>query len=151
MKQDESFKKQFQMNQIIWFMFFISIFIYGLVAFLIISQGGENRVRNDVGSLRIILFLISIADLFLADKIKTIMAKKSNDKLKAADPGKNLLAVSTIVYSFCEAPAIFGLILSFLSENINNYFLFAALSLVGFVLNFPKDNDCQDWLNKRRD
>lgn len=57
------------------------------------------------------------------------------------DKAKKLFAAQTVGNALCESPALFGLILVFMTKSFLDYGICAAISLVGLALIFPKQND----------
>lgn len=57
-----------------------------------------------------------------------------------------LISVSMLSLLFCEAPVIYGFFLFFLTRNLNDYWVLAAISTVGFMMHFPRIGDWERWL-----
>jgi len=57
----------------------------------------------------------------------------------AAIPLPNRLTAAAIVgFALCEAIAVYGFVLFLLAGHASDYYLFAAIALVGFALYFPR-------------
>lgn len=114
----------------------VSLGLYALVATLIQKTrepfaGFAPGAPHDL--LRWIFVALALAGLGLVRVIqRPILAN-------AAIPLPNRLTTATIVaLAQCEAVAVYGLVLFLLAGHASDYYLFAAVALVGFALYFPR-------------
>ena len=49
-----------------------------------------------------------------------------------------LTSAAVVALAQCEAIAVYGLVLFLLAGRVRDYYMFAALALVGFALYFPR-------------
>ena len=61
-----------------------------------------------------------------------------------------LATAAIITYAFCEAPAIFGLVLFFIGRNSSDFYLFMLISLFYFAVYFPKFSQWEEWYRKQQ-
>jgi hypothetical protein len=76
--------------------------------------------------------------IFLALAAAQYMIIKIVHKIVLAQSLDNLPQAAIITFALCEAVAILGLALFLLSGNSQDFYIFMALSLLFFYLNFPK-------------
>jgi F0F1-type ATP synthase membrane subunit c/vacuolar-type H+-ATPase subunit K len=82
--------------------------------------------------------------LFLAVGVAMlVMARVGRARMLAASTGMaetagRLQTATVVSLAACEAVAILGLVLFFLTGHSRDFYLFLALAVLGFILNFPR-------------
>ncbi|MBU9889849.1 MAG: hypothetical protein KTQ49_08295 [Candidatus Omnitrophica bacterium] len=61
-------------------------------------------------------------------------------------PPQRLFVATAVMMAAAELPVLLGLVLVFLSGRPHIFLPFAALSLVGFCVAFPRKKQWEDWL-----
>ncbi len=89
--------------------------------------------------LRAIFAVLALAGLGLARFLQRSILERP------ASPVSALLTTAALVaLALCEAIAIYGFVLFLLTGRASDYYLFAALSAVGFALYFPRREAWQE-------
>lgn len=61
-----------------------------------------------------------------------------------------LVNAAVVTFAVCELPAIFGLILFFISRNASDFHLFLLISLFFFATKFPRFSQWEEWYRQRQ-
>jgi F0F1-type ATP synthase membrane subunit c/vacuolar-type H+-ATPase subunit K len=85
------------------------------------------------GLLRAILAACALAGLGLARVLQRLILANA-----ALPPLARLNSAAIVALALCEATAIYGFTLFMLAGRPSDYYLFAALALVGFLFYFPR-------------
>jgi len=83
--------------------------------------------------LRVICAVLALAGLGLARFLQQSILERA-----AATPVPALNTAAIVALSLCEVVAIYGFVLFLLTGRASDYYLFAALSAIGFALYFPR-------------
>ena len=62
-------------------------------------------------------------------------------QLPAANPEKSALAFTVVIYSLCLTPSVYGFVYFLLGGSLNWFILFIAITLLGFLLFKPKEEE----------
>jgi hypothetical protein len=57
--------------------------------------------------------------------------------------------MSMISAALCEVPVILGWVLFFLSGNVRDFYILLFISLVLFVLYFPRFSNWEEWIKAK--
>ena len=82
-------------------------------------------------NLKYILLAFALAHYFIIRYFQKFSLKSAN----YLPPG------AIITYALCEAVAVYGLVLFFLSANATDFFIFMVISLLYFYLFYPRYAD----------
>ena len=136
---DQEFKKA----RIITIAMMLAIFLYGIVAWFLSDRSGYGASsEGKMNFLRMVVFFVSAMQMILAFAIhKTMRTLPKN-----SDSGQRV-TLQMIINAFCEAIALFGLVLFFMSKNFIDYVFFAFLSLAAFSFFFPKT---ENWIKENK-
>ena len=65
-----------------------------------------------------------------------------------ASPQKvqKLLNAAIVSYAFCEAPALYGLVLFFIGKEKFDFYLLSAISIISFAIYFPRYHQWEEWM-----
>ncbi len=88
--------------------------------------------------LRAIFVALALVNLGLAGFIQRSILERSILEKPASSVPALLTSAAVVALALCEAIAICGVVLFFLTGRASDYYLFAALSAVGFVRYFPR-------------
>jgi len=113
------------------FVMSVSIVIYGGVVFLVTSAGRFVNAPDRMGSVRPVVWLLSLALLALAAwKVPQVAAGASRDGLL---PGPEFRARIFVAMICSEGAAVLGLVLAFVSHRFSDFAVpaGAALLLIG--------------------
>jgi len=117
-------------------MLIVSLGVYALV----VSQ--IQRIHAPFGGfapsvpldlLRVILAAVALATLGLVRMVQRIILANA-----ALSPVRRLHSAAVVAMALCESVAVYGLILFLIGGRASEFYVFAALALVGFVFYFPR-------------
>ena len=118
-----------------------AVVIYGIVSFFVIRDL-QTPVAANVGLLRVLIWLIALAEFSFAFASKDLMVKLLNCPAAQISSGSvelpKRLTTYIITCSLLEIPATLGLVLSILSHSFHDYYYLGFLSLIGLWMRFPK-------------
>ncbi len=127
-------------NKILWFMFFIAIFVYNIVAVFMSydEKFGENGFIGMESGMYSLLFyafiIISVINFVVIFKLKA----KTDIKSPTQQSSGKEINYTVVRIAFAESMAIFGLALFLVNGNFNHLLFFTALAIVGMFLVYPK-------------
>ena len=107
-----------------------AVFLYALIAFALKGQGYGATSEGKMNFMRMIVAFVVIVQIMLAFAMHKMMG--------ALKEKKRLITFQVMVNVFCEAIALFGLVLFFMSKNFMDYAIFAVISLGAFACFFPR-------------
>jgi len=155
MNYQPQLKKQYQSALAVSFAFIFSIMCYGLVVFLVKTNGDQllQTGSNGILWLRIFLFVLAAAAVFSISRIRGIVlsgeCKFSTAETPAESLTRRLLMATVISMALAEIPACMGLVLFFISSDLKDYYLFAALAMSAMIIYLPKYDQWEVWLKRR--
>lgn len=126
---------QLKLLKIIWFAFFLSIIIYSLIGYFVgnilsIDKIILKRIEN-------IFFFIGVGEviflIYVRRKIRNSIFKERENEKKFTI-WKNLNIFS---FAIAESFGIFGLILNFLGDSEQIFFIFLFASFLSLLMLFP--------------
>ena len=127
-------------RRIIWFAMFQGILLICGV-FLYIGIKSPHAPLANFETIKYIFLLLSVTAVLSSKQIKDLINKSS-----ASPSPQNPKAVGSpshtgffVVMAICEGSALLGLMLAFLSGNMNNIYLLAAPGVIGMAINFPQE------------
>jgi len=167
-ERDRSGARNYTVIQIIWLAFLISVVIYVMVAYIFI-----NSTRYEVAQVpvRILFFALATVSLCLFIPQVLLRASLTDSRLfpgilekvrgnlpgeaSMQDPGTQLLLQShltfdIIMWALGEAPAIFGLTLTFLTGDIRFVAGFALYSILNMFIFRPSRSNFDDQSGRLR-
>jgi len=92
--------------------------------------------------LRWILAAVGLATLGLVRVVQRIILANT-----ALPPERRLHSAAVVSLALCESVAIYGFVLFLVAGRASDFYVFAALALVGFVLYFPR---LETWTERAR-
>ena len=107
----------------------------------------------------VILFVVSLADLvsiyFLKKRTLANFASGISHSSSVSDSAsaqlrseKAGLIFALLIYSLCLAPSIYGLVYFLLGGNLNWFILLVAITLAGFLLFKPKEQELKKFFRE---
>ncbi len=148
----EELKKTYTLVLFIYFTFVCAVFGYGVLAYVIVQRKVETSPAPVFKSL---IYAIALLTLLFSPFIKQlILSKKLNLGSVQLRPNipevlVRLQTSSIIAMAMCESCAVYGLILIFTGASLIDFGILAFLSLVGFVLHFPKFQEWERWIENQ--
>jgi F0F1-type ATP synthase membrane subunit c/vacuolar-type H+-ATPase subunit K len=111
-----------------------SVFIYAVVVeilqrFFAPFEGFASFPESTADLLTYLFLFLALVNYFLIRIISRNISARSP---------QNLPQISIINFALCEAVAVFGLVIFLLTGNSVSFYIFFALSLLFFYLNYPK-------------
>jgi len=101
------------------------------------------------GLLRLILAGVAVFDLIFAKVLCPKIAAGRAAKLPPGAPKpplvQRLVTASVVALALCESSAIYGLVLFLLGGQRADFYGFAAFSLLGFAMYFPRRSLWEAW------
>ena len=104
-----------------------------------------DMAETEVSLFRYVLLGITVTEFFLIKIIRAQVLAATNPKAEALPPEKRfwfelpkLMAASFVTLFLCAAISLYGFVLFILSGNTVDFYIFAAMSLIAFVVYFPK-------------
>jgi hypothetical protein len=129
----------------------LSLVIY-LVVFEVLKvripdfQGMMDKI--DFPWLRYAFYALGLVQIFLIKFIRET-ATKSVTTVEAKILINHLQRMSMINAALCEVPVLLGLVLFFLSGNSQDFYVLLIVSLVLFVMYFPRLNNWEEWIKSK--
>jgi hypothetical protein len=145
---------------ILWSFFTISIFLYIIIAQLVVREGGFLGSSSLAPLVRAVLWILVLVDLGylvwwkkrnltrealtdMSNKTKILRAledHKGQAEERAASVISTYVTRKIVVFAIIEAIAVYGLVLALAGRYLWDQYLLSGLSLVLLVLEFPGKN-----------
>jgi len=150
---DESHRKGHRTAVVIGFCMISSVLFYaGLVEYFTRSNAsfaGFSPLPPEVfNTLRLILLGVSLVDLALIPYLRNRVLTAQNRT--GTPPAGRLLTALMLSFALCESIAIYGFILFLLNGAREEFYLFFFLSLIAFVIHFPRFERWQEWTGRKK-
>jgi F0F1-type ATP synthase membrane subunit c/vacuolar-type H+-ATPase subunit K len=127
--------------------FMVSIGIY-VVAIAILKtkfQDSQGVLESHSFTwIRYVFYVLGPAQIFVIRLIRQIMIRGSTIPDSKA-LATRLSKMTILTGAFCEAPAVFGLVLFSLIGDLKDFYVLTATSFVLFFLYFPRYSDWEEW------
>jgi hypothetical protein len=122
------------------------VVLLGVAAIWMQSKGTMTSATQALtGVARVVLMILSLVQLVTVPLINQVFLGPVRIKgpiyqNEAIWPGyiKSLFQASLVTYTICEVPSLFGLGLYFMTRHAGDFFIFAAISVIAFILYFPR-------------
>ncbi len=142
----EELKRVYRTSMMIGMMMASGIVVYGALVLYFYKPGAQPLIKPALtGPARLVFVLLSLVQLVVIPVISQIFlgAKKLPGPAYRHEnlwPGyvRNLFRASIVTYAICEIPGLFGLFLFFMTKQLGDFFLFAAIYVIAFALYFPR-------------
>ena len=154
----EDLRKQYLVLKIIGCAMIVSIFIYAGVTEWIRANNepftGFIKPVPPMEILRSALIAFALVEFVLINVLKKLFRSGKLDAfLKASARGDSVafapfMSFSMITFALSESICIFGLVLFLIAGSRMDFYIFFALSLVAYAINFPRFADMEDWARK---
>ena len=151
MDYNQDLKKAYKTSSMLYVAFMLSLVIY-LVVFEVLKaripdfQGIMEKI--DFLWLRYAFYALGLVQIFLIKFIRET-ATKSIKTVEARILINHLQRMSMISAILCEVPVILGLVLFFLSGNVQDFYVLLILSFVSFVMYFPRFSNWDEWIKSK--
>jgi hypothetical protein len=136
-------------------LFVVSIAIYAEVLHMIAVQHGPFAgfaPSIDIGLIRILFAVVVVADFVVLRIVTPILLKNPSVRVPpiagSSPVTQRLFTASIVGLAICETSAILGVALFLLGGRWSDFYGFAAVSLAGFVVYFPR---LSRWEDRARD
>ena len=149
----EELKKTHNKMNIIGLVMAALVVVLAIVAEVMNAKGVRlsGMPEDEVSLLRYVLLGITVTEFFLIKIIRNQVLAATNPKAEALPPEKRFwfelpkfMGASFITLFLCEAISLYGFVLFILSGNTTDYYIFAAMSFIAFVIYFPKYNHWEE-------
>ena len=140
-------KKTYTIAVIIGVAMIMTLFAYVLlVEIMSRTMQPPAKTPEGIGTLKTMLLVMSAVN-FLIIKIvqKIILSPKATPRRPLTPEGK-LLASTIIAYAIAETPAIYGLLMFFMTFNTAEFYIFLGISALFFVIYFPRYSRWREWI-----
>ena len=129
-------------EKLFWYAYLGAIFIYSVVAVMILNSGegfeeGKGFIELDAGVFSTLFYVL----LFVSMVQFAILLKwdsKGVYKLMELLPDDKKKNIFMVKYTLAAAMAIYGLMLFLMNGNSSHLLLFSGLAVVGMLLSYPK-------------
>ena len=151
--QSQKSLKSILILKIIWAALFFSLFVYGGTIFYKISTSGSSPgevkpiIAQALSSMAIFCLLLAVflpRYFIKQEKIKLNLTSSTPINLEGILEGFAPYLVLRFV--LLESVTIFGFVLAFLSDNISYYLPFLAISVLGYIMNFPTEEKIKNMI-----
>ncbi len=150
MERTEMAKKLFAQAQKMTFGMSLAVVAYGAIAYYLIHLGKAGPAVLNPQTYTFAKYgalAASAAGIFAMWQVGLRMAGMAASSASPADrPVQKMFVKTVILCAAAEVPVLLGLLLVFFGRQPNDYIPFAALSLAGFILAFPKKQQWVNWL-----
>ena len=156
---NEELRKAYRIAAVIGAAMIASLVMYAVVVELIKKQNapfsGFSPMPDGFEILRYALLAVVAVEFIVIRFLNTLILSgrvpiRSSPTTAPYAPGvQRLITASIISYALCESVAVYGLVLFFIQGNSNDFYLFLALSLLCFIVYFPRYNTWEEWLEEQ--
>jgi F0F1-type ATP synthase membrane subunit c/vacuolar-type H+-ATPase subunit K len=135
-----------------------TLFMYAVVVVAISSTRapfeGFGSIE-DGGLLRMLRNLFLGLSLLQVVAIKIIRGRAlqlpdPSSGLSINKPESRLVSTSILTFALAESIAIYGLVLFLLNGESTDFFIFLGLSLLTFILFFPRYHQWEEWMQRQQ-
>ncbi len=144
-------KRAHRTSVILYIAFMASLGIYVAVVEILRTELGDYQGMLEGDRfywVRYAFYGIGLAQIFIIRLVREILTK-GLASTEAEELIAHLSRLSILTAAFCESVAIFGLVLFFLSGNQKDFYVLVAISIVLFIVYFPKYSNWEDWFTSR--
>jgi len=155
---DDSLRKGYRLAALIGFSMIFSVMVYaGVVEFISHSQApftGYSPISRDAFDiLRLVLLGVCLIDFalipFLRNRVLSLQNQPQRPPMgNLPAPVARLLSASFISLAICESIAVYGLVLFLINGARQEFYLFLSLSLIAFLIHFPRYGRWQEWVRE---
>ena len=148
-------KRGYRQAAIIGIAMVFGVLVYAVIVEMMRMSPGFLRQplhRQEADSIKYLLLGLALIEFLLIRIIRDqLLSRKSNQTTKLQKGSfssmvMKLLTTSIITYAFCESVALFGLVLFFITKRPFEFYLFMVISLVYFVVYFPRYAQWEEWM-----
>jgi hypothetical protein len=124
---------------LIWAALLASTFIYVIIAFVLSRTGWKPIVDRGLAQTLMGIFVaISLIDVMFVSWLKKKSFTEEIASITPADAQRRfIVGRSILLFALSEAPAIFGLVIFFLSGDLRTLLIFWGISFVSFLVARP--------------
>jgi F0F1-type ATP synthase membrane subunit c/vacuolar-type H+-ATPase subunit K len=151
----EELKNAYRRTTIIGLAMIMSLVTYILVVAFIQAMRDSSEGLVETSLLRNIFLFVSLAMVFLIQNIRSRLfripsvATERGEKTNPKDLIRKLVSTSVVIFALAESIAVFGLVLFFLTASATDFYMFLGISLLSFVLFFPRYAQWEEWMKRR--
>lgn len=155
MRYQTELKRQYYNAVTVSLSFLLSIVCYGVAVFLVKTQGSRLLAtgRDGILILRAVLLVLTACALFSLGRIRAWIMMDGGMGRTAAAPvpalSRRLFHATVITMAIAEVPALFGLVLFFISLDLRDFYLFAAMAMSAMIIYLPKYDQWERWAASR--
>ncbi len=147
----QNLKKAYRTSFVLYVAFMLSLVVYFVVfkaleASITDFQGMMEKI--DFPWLRYAFYALGLVQIFLIKFIRET-ATRTITTVDTQTLINHLQRMSMISAALCEVPAILGWVLFFLSGSSRDFYILLLISLVIFVLYFPRYANWEEWIKSK--
>lgn len=131
-------ESKFKLAKIFSFALIGAVIMYGAIAFYMAERnayGGSSEAKMNF--LRLIVFGVSAMQIMMALTLRKIFFSAQG----AARTPEKLLTGHIVTNAICEAAAVIGLVLFFITKSFWDFGICGAVALMGLLYLFPREKD----------
>lgn len=127
------------------------VFIYaGIIEFLARNKapftGYAPLHWNTFSMLRLALLGAALLDFALIPFLRRRILSAPVRKGEVSSGAGRLISSCIVSFALCESIAVYGLVLFLISGARPEFYVFLSLSLLAFLINFPRQERWQEWM-----
>lgn len=151
MEYGKELKKAHQISLVLHIAFMVTLIIYAFTVEILRRhlqdlQGFVEDVNRSW--IRYLFYGLVIAHVFIIRFIRNIFSKRMTSDEERILIGQ-LSRVSIISSALCEVPAVLGVVLFFIIGTVRDFYVFLFVSLVLFVMYFPRYANWEEWIKTK--
>ncbi len=152
-KEDEmdyraELKKAHKMSAVLHIAFMATLILYALVVEIL--RGGLQDFHGfledvSLSWIRYIFYVLGFAQIFIIRFLREKLFQgmtSGNERILVT----RIVRISIFISALCEVPALLGLVLFLLGGNTREFYILAFISLVLFILYFPRHSNWLEWI-----
>lgn len=149
--QDRPILKRYIFSCLLGAAMVFAVFCYGFGVHSLSSHHMLDSIASQgVAKLRIVFLILTVGAYIAIHFVRaSILRKKTGSLMTVAELADRLTQSTAVIMALCEAPAIYGFITFLLSHNPTDFHFFAAISLCGFAVYFPRYGRWKSWIQSQ--
>lgn len=151
MDDDQELKTAYKTSAAVYAAFMLSLVPY-VIVFMVLKTRFSGFPLMEEGIefpwLRYAFFALGLLQVFLIKFIRetlTTRVMRVDRKILSL----HLQKMSLISAALCEIPALLGLVLFLLNGNAGDFYVLLIISVVLFVMYFPRWNNWEEWVRSK--
>ncbi|MDH4217249.1 MAG: hypothetical protein OEZ52_11025 [Candidatus Aminicenantes bacterium] len=151
MEYVKELRKAYQISFVLHVAFMATLIIYAFTVEILRGnlQDFQGFAQNaNFSWIRYIFYGMVLAQVFIIRFIRNILSKRMTSGEERILIG-HLNRASVISSALCEVPAVLGVVLFFIIGTARDFYVLLFVSLVLFVLYFPRYANWEEWIKTK--